>query len=69
MRAALADFFGSKKCRLARPTLESFMRTAPPAALAVLPDVVAAAEGARTAFLRTEAFALLSAMLKPPKVK
>lgn len=69
LQAVLADFFGSKKCRLTRPALESFLRTIPAAAPAVLPDVIAAAAGARTTFLRTEAFVLLSAMLRPPKVR
>lgn len=69
LQAALADFFSSKKCRLARPALEAFLRTVPAAAPAVLPDVIAAAGGARTTFLRTQALALLSAMLRPPKVR
>jgi len=69
LRRALADFFGSKKSRLSRKLLEGCLRAHPGAAAALLPDVLAAAEKGRTPYLRAEALALLSGMLRPPKVR
>lgn len=69
LRRALADFFGSKKSRLSRKLLEGCLRAHPGAAAALLPDVLGAAEKGRTPYLRVEALALLSGMLRPPKVR
>lgn len=67
LRAALGDFFGSKKSRLPRPSVEAMLREAPSASAEVLSDVVTVAGTGRTSFLKVEAFVLVSVLLRPPK--
>lgn len=67
LRAALSDFFGSKKSRLTRPVMEAFLRAIPCAAASLLPHAISAASSARTSFLKVEAFALVTSLLRSPK--
>lgn len=60
-RAAVADFFTKKRSRLGRPLLEVLLRRVPPLRSGLLAPLLVQAAGARSEYLRGEAWALLGA--------
>jgi hypothetical protein len=68
LRAAMEDFFDKKASRLPRKVLEDGLRVAPAAGAQLLELPLGRASTASTAYRRTDALAVLAALLKPPKV-
>ena len=68
LRAAMEDFFDKKASRLSRKVLEDGLRAAPAAGAALLHLPLGRAASASTAYRRTEALAVLAALLRPAKV-
>lgn len=62
--ALVSDFFDKKKCRLSRASLVELLRRLPVLAAGLLPQLLDQAAGARTEYLRAEAFALVDVALK-----
>lgn len=65
----MEDFFDKRASRLPRKVLEDGLRVAPAAAAPLLDLPLGRAATATTAYRRTEALAVLAALLKPPKVR
>ena len=64
----MEDFFDKKASRLPRKVLEDGLRAAPAAAAILLELPLGRAASASTAYRRTEALAVLAALLRPAKV-
>jgi len=68
VEAAMTDYLDKKSSRLPRRLLEDALRAVPAAGPALLALPLGRAATATTAFRRTEALALLAAILRPSNV-